>query len=158
MKHDELPDGKASTDSMHHRAHDVLRDYWEKLRGMREFPQENEIEPEEIQDIWDSCFLVSIDDVTKRVGYRYSYLGTELVKAFGDDIDNPEVALRLLSMSQVPNAKKIDEVIEKKQPVVDDGEFLNKFQMRVRYRTCIVPFGYDKKVTHILGVMRWRLY
>lgn len=144
---------------LHHRGHDRLREYWDKLRGTRPFPQENEIDPDEIADIWNSCFLISIDDVTKRMGYRYSYLGSELVNAFGDDANNPEVAMRLLSMALVPNTEKLDEVIEKKQPVIDDGEFLNRHNISVRYRTCIVPFGYENgQVSHIFGVMRWRMY
>ena len=145
--------------SLHHRAHERLREYWDKLRGVRTFPHESEIDPDEIADIWASCFLISIDDVTKRIGYRYSYLGSELVSAFGDDADNPEVAMCLLSTALVPNTKKLDEVIQKKQPVIDDGEFLNRYNMIVRYRTCLVPFGYeDGQVSHIFGVMRWRMY
>lgn len=143
---------------LHHRAHDKLREYWEKLRGGRPFPEESEIDPEDIADFWDSCFLICVDDVTRRIGYRYSYLGSELVKAFGDNTDNPEVALKLLSMSIVPNAKKMDEVIEQKQPVIDEGEFINRHGMKVRYRNCIVPFGANGQVSHIFGVMRWRMY
>jgi len=154
-EHDKGDDGK----TMHHRAHERLREYWDKLRGIRDFPHESEINPDDIADIWDSCFLISIDDVTRRVGYRYSYLGEHLVEAFGDNSDNPEVALRLLSTSIVPNAKKMDEVIEKKQPVIDDGEFVNRYNMKVRYRTCLVPFGYENgQVSHIFGAMRWRMY
>ncbi len=145
--------------TLHHRAHDALREYWNKLRGVREFPHESEIEPDDIAEIWDSCFLISIDEVTNRIGYRYSYLGSDLVAAFGDNAENPDVALRLLSTARVPNANKMTEAIQTKQPVIDDAEFVNKQNMNIRYRTCIVPFGYENgQVSHLFGVMRWRAY
>jgi len=145
--------------NLHHRAHDSLRDYWSKLRGSRPFPREDEIDPDEIAEIWDSCFLISLDSVTYRIGYRYSYLGTALVSAFGDNTDNNDVALRLLSTARVPNANKMTEAINTRQPVIDDGEFINNHNMNIRYRTCIVPFGYDNgQVSHLFGVMRWKAY
>ncbi|MEZ5691360.1 MAG: PAS domain-containing protein [Rickettsiales bacterium] len=155
-------DNKKSGDShvcLHHRCHEDLMEYWNKLRGNRQFPAENEIEPSDIADIWDYCFLISLDDVVKRIGYRYSYMGKELVDAFGDDPNNPDMALRLLSTTKVPSLKKIEEVLDKKQPVIDEGEFVNAHKMEVRYRTCIVPLGYeDGQVAHLFGVMRWKAY
>ena len=146
-------------DNLHHRSHEQLLDYWQTLCAGRPFPHEDEIEPSDISDIWDSCFLISLDDVSRRIGYRYSYMGAKLVDAFGDDTNNPEMALRLLSSTRVPSAKKIDEVIKEKHPVMDDGDFVNAKHMNIRYRTCLVPFGYDNgEVSHIFGVMRWRAY
>ncbi len=144
---------------LHHRCHDELLNYWHKICKGREFPHESDIEPEEISDIWDYCFLISLDDVVKRIGYRYSYMGSALVGAFGDDVNNPDMALRLLSSTRVPSLKKIEEVLDKKQPVIDEGEFTNAHHMNVRYRTCIVPLGYENgQVSHLFGVMRWKAY
>jgi hypothetical protein len=144
---------------LHHRCHDQLLQYWKKICNGREFPHESDIDPEDIHDIWDYCFLISMDDVTSRIGYRYSYMGSALVNAFGDDVNNPDMALRLLSSTKVPNLKKIEEVLNKKHPVIDEGEFENAHHMNVRYRTCIVPLGYDDgQVSHLFGVMRWKAY
>lgn len=148
-----------SSAELQHRCHAELLDYWNKLRAGRGLPHESDINPEEIADIWDHCFLISLDDVIKRIGYRYSYMGSALVDAFGDEINNPDMALRLLSTSRVPNIKKLEEVIKTKQPVIDEGEFINAHQMEVRYRTCIVPLGYENgQVSHLFGVMRWKAY
>jgi hypothetical protein len=148
-----------SQESLQHRSHERLLHYWDQLRAGRLFPHEREIESDDIQDIWNSCFLISVDDVTRRIGYRYSYMGSNLVKAFGDEETSPDVALRLLSTQLVPNSNKMDEVIKQKHPVVDESEFVNAKHMQVRYRTCMVPLGYDNgEVSHIFGVMRWRAY
>ena len=156
--HKSNPDINYGSD-LHHRCHDQLFKYWDNLRAGRQFPHEREIDPDEIADIWDYCFLISLDDVVNRIGYRYSYMGSALVEAFGDNVNNPDMALRLLSSTKVPNLKKIEEVLNKKHSVIDEGEFINAHHMNVRYRTCIVPFGYeDGQVSHLFGVMRWKAY
>lgn len=143
---------------LHHRSHERLQEYWNSLRGELAFPPESIIDPDEIADIWPSCFLISIDDVTRRLGYRYSYLGEDLVEAYGDDVKNPDVALRLISTASIPIVKKFDEVVARQKPVIDESEFVNLKHLKIRYRTCMLPLGQAGHVTHILGCMRWKLY
>ena len=144
---------------LNNRANEKLLKYWNQLRKDRTFPSESEIDPDAIADIWESCFLVSIDDVTKRLGYRYSYLGTDLIEAYGDDISNPDVAAKLVSSTNVSTAHKFDEVIATKKPVIDESEFVNLRNIHIRYRTCMLPLGLkDNDVTHIIGCMSWRVY
>jgi len=142
-----------------HRYHTRLKKYWDMLRGEKPFPTENSIDPDDLQDIWDSCFLISIDDVTHRMGYRYSYMGSHLIEAYGDQLNSGDVSSRLISMNGSPMVKKFDEVIREKKPLIDESEFVNGSNINIRYRTCILPLGTDDgKVTHILGCMRWKMY
>lgn len=142
-----------------HRSHEVFKNYWDELRGSRPFPRESEIDPDSLNDIWESCFLISNDDVTRRIGYRYSFLGRDLLGAFGDDMTNHDAALRLLSTARVPNARKFDEVLMEKHPVIDEADFVNLMGMRIRYRACLLPLGLENgEVTHLIGCMRWKAY
>lgn len=144
---------------MHHRYHEMLWDYWNRLRGKRDYPSESEIDPDAIAEIWSSCFLINNDDVTKRVGYRYSYLGDALIEAYGDDVKNPDVALRLISTGSIPLVKKFDEVIKTQKPTIDESEFVNLRHVKIKYRACMLPLGTKEAgVTHILGCMRWKVY
>lgn len=148
-----------NTSELHHRSHEQLMQYWRSKAAGRAFPSESEIDPDEISDIWPSCFLISIDDVTRRIGYRYSYLGGSLIEAYGDDANNPDVTLRLISSSSVPMVKKFDEVVQQRKAVFDESDFTNLKGMHVKYRTCMLPLGNSEgEVTHILGCMRWRMY
>lgn len=142
-----------------HRSHEILKEYWIKLRGNRQFPSESDVDPDDLHEIWPSCFLISIDDVARNLGYRYSYLGNDLIEAYGDDVKNPDVALRLLSTANMSMIKRCDEVIQGKSPVIDESEFVNFKGVRIRYRACMLPLGYpDGTVSHILGCMRWKVY
>ena len=150
-----------STDNsdLSHRSHEQLREYWKQLRGQRPFPRESELDPDALMDIWESCFLISNDDVTRRIGYRYSFLGSDLLGAFGDDMTNHDAALRLLSTARVPNARKFDEVLMEKHAVIDEAEFINLMGVGIRYRACLLPLGLESgEVTHIIGCMRWKVY
>lgn len=141
--------------SEEHRYHTRLTKYWDTARAERLFPAENDINPDDLLDIWDSCFLISIDDVTHRVGYRYSYMGQDLVNAYGDE----GVGNALISASTSPMVIKFNEVMKDKKPVIDESEFVNAKHLQIRYRSCILPLGTsDGAITHLLGCMRWKMY
>lgn len=146
------------SEGLHHRCHERLQSYWEELLAGRALPRENDINPDALSDIWKSCFLICIDPVTKQSGYRYSYLGEDLVDAYGDDMKNPDVARMLLSTANAPIVKIFDEAVRQKRPVVDEAEFVNLKNVKIRYRKCVVPLGNDQQVTHLLGCMRWKIY
>lgn len=143
---------------LQHRYHERLRQYWDELRGDKPFPAERDIDPDELDEIWPHCFLISIDDVTRRIGYRYSYLGASLIEAYGEDAHNPDVIMRLVSSTSMPMVQKFNEVVEKQAPVIDESEFVNLKLLKIRYRTCMLPLGSDGQVTHIIGCMRWRSF
>lgn len=139
------------------RGHRILHHYWESLKDGRSYPCESRIDSDMIADIWPSCFLISIDDVTRRLGYRYSYLGTQLIEAFGDE-GNPDVALELLATADKPLVKMFDQVRATFAPSTGEAEFVNAKQLIVKYRTTLLPLGYDdRNVSHIIGYMGWKV-
>ncbi|NBO18226.1 MAG: PAS domain-containing protein [Proteobacteria bacterium] len=140
------------------RYHGRLRQYWDDLRGKNPFPHENQVNPDEIEDIWSSCFLISIDDVTRRIGYRYSYMGQDLLEAYGSDPGQDSTS-HLVSCTDARMVQKFDEVVKSKMPVTDEAEFVNSKNLNIRYRTCILPLDTaNGEVTHLLGCMRWKMY
>lgn len=141
------------------RYHSRLKQYWDSLRGDRAFPCENDINPDTIRDIWDSCFLICIDDVTRRIGYRYSYMGQHLVEAHGNDEENAQLTLTLKPTDDALMVRSFNDALQTRQPVVDESEFVNRKHIHIRYRYCILPLGTpDGTITHLLGCMRWKMY
>jgi len=145
--------------TLRHRFHERLQEYWNDLRGSRPFPEETEIDPDDLAEMWPSCFLISLDDVTRRHGYRYSYLGSDLIEAYGESANNPDTVLRLVSSSGGKMTEKLDEVVKEEKPVIDEAEFINSKRLHIRYRTCLLPLGpRPGEVSHIIGCMRWKAY
>jgi hypothetical protein len=142
-----------------YRSHQKLQTYWNTLKGTRTFPKESEINPDDIADIWSSCFLVSINEMSHGLGFRYSYLGDEIIEAYGEDIHNPDIINKLVTTTGSPMTQKFEELVKTQQPVIDESEFINLKHLNIRYRTCMLPLGSpDDKLGFIIGCMRWKAY
>lgn len=144
------------------RINEKLQLYWEaKCRG-RKFPLESEIIPEDIADIWDSCFLVTLDDEHTHgdsATFKYTYLGQSLIDAYGDDLVNKEVCERLVYPSNGSLMHKFKEVIETKQPVLEESEFTNMNNMLIKFRSVMLPLGRTQdEVGFIIGGMKWKAF
>lgn len=144
----------------HNRINEKIHDYWNKLRGEKSYPSENDINPEDIEDIWESCFLIKISNeeaITN--GYRYTYLGKNLIEAFGDDLTNQDISSQLINPKSPPIAKHFNDIINNKLPIVDEDEFTNKSGMVIKYRSCMLPLGENEQsVNYIIGAMKWRAF
>ncbi len=147
------------TPSDHQRIHERLIDYWNGLRNGRAFPSEGEVDPSQIHEIWNWCFLVQNKPDSKEKGYRYTYLGTELIEAWGDDLTAQEVSTRLINPSHEHFIRNFNEVVSGKKPVIDESEFVNARKINIKYRVCMLPLGNaPERVDFILGGMKWKAY
>lgn len=130
--------------------------YWERLRAGRAMPEEINIDPEDLSDLWDHCFLVQVRDLQKK-DYNYTYLGTAIMDAYrgGLSVDDSGSIVTL-------NANKLAgnyaQVMETCKPVIDEGEFENAKACTVKYRQCLLPLGKDGVVDAIFGGMRYKIF
>lgn len=132
-----------------------LLSYWEKLRKGRLMPLESDLNPEDIRDLWDSCFLIHVKD-SNPSHYRYSYVGPGIVQAYcGDMPDNDSGA------EVTPQPGMIDgyrTVIRTCKPLIETGEFSNRQDKTVKYRQCLLPLGDGDEVQAILGALHFRIF
>ncbi|MAR56814.1 MAG: hypothetical protein CMM93_06495 [Rickettsiales bacterium] len=138
------------------RIDEKLTAYWNNLKAGRPFPLENEIAPEELKDIWDSCLLVRRDE-DDAVTFKYIYLGPKLVEAYGAQSTDKEVCETLAYPANDLLIQKFNRVVETKEPLQEDIEFTNQSVMLIKSRTCLLPLGNDstEEVSYIIGGMRW---
>src|ERR1700761_8086466 len=112
-----------------------LLGYWERLRKDRDMPTEQDIDPEDIHDLWDSCFLIHVKDLEKS-GYNYTYLGQAIEEAYQGGLSSADPAL------VSPHASKLSvcyaQIAQTRKPVVDEGEFVNQRNETVKYRQCLL--------------------
>jgi hypothetical protein len=148
-----------TTSGQSKRINEILYVYWESLRKGRLFPSEAEIEPDAIAAIWDSCFLVKVSrPEAAHLGYRYDYLGSALIEAFGGDVTHQEISSRLIDPSSPPLVSRFENVVNMHAPDTDEAAFTNKRGLVVKYRSCILPLGRDSgSVDYILGGMKWKM-
>lgn len=136
---------------------DVLMNYWQGLGKTEGLPLESEIKPENLVRVWEDCFLVQVKSDRH---FKYDYMGKNLVDAFGDDLKKDD-AEELVSADTHRVVEKFSEVVHKKRPFSDEGEFTDARGMLVKYRQLLLPFSDKKnegKVSYILGGMRWKAF
>lgn len=129
--------------------------YWEKLRAGRDMPSEEDIDPDDIGDLWDHCFLIHIKDLQKE-GYHYTYLGSEIKKAYQGGLSDADTN-GLVSPNAVKLADCYMEIMHSGKPLVDEGEFRNSHGDMVKYRQCLLPLGASGQVDTIFGGMRYKI-
>lgn len=139
------------------RIHELLEQYWQSIRGQRKLPRESDIRPEELQEIWSSCFLVS---ARANGSFAYSYLGDALVEAYGDDITGREITETLLYPHPKSLTNTFRAVVEQSVPVTDESEFTNSKGANIKYRSCVMPLAGQQgdDVRFLLGGMKWKTY
>jgi hypothetical protein len=141
------------------RINERLLAYWEGLRTGQFYPREKDIDFHDIEPIWASCFLVKRDE-TLATRFAYIYLGSDLIAAYGDDLNQREICERLVFPSNMSLLHKFDEVVTTGAPVEQEGEFTNTKGLHIRYRSMMLPLGNDDNtdVQFIIGGMRWKAY
>ena len=138
------------------RIHEQLQAYWQSLRAGRAFPSETDIDPVALNDIWDACFLVSVE----QGGFGYDYLGQALVNAYGDDVSGKEITEKLLFPHPKSLFDSFQRVARDGQPLIDESEFVNSQGQSIKYRSCLLPLAgaYGERPAFILGGMKWKAY
>ena len=138
------------------RINDFLQQYWRELRGDRPLPFEDEVNPEALAAIWDSCFLISRSgDV-----FSYAYLGNRLIEAYGDNLTGHEVTEALLYPHPQSLFDTFERVCREENPAMDENSFMNALGQHIRYRSCVLPLAArgHAGVAFLLGGMKWKVY
>ena len=90
---------------------------------------------------------------TKSTKYSYSYLGREIIEAYGHSEEDPKTAI-------APHAGMIDgymTVVRTRKPLIESGEFTNRHNQAVRYRQCLLPLGEGDEVQAIFGALHLKV-
>ncbi len=122
--------------------------YWERLRGARPMPLEQEIDPDHLQDVWESCFLMHINDISQK-DHQYLYLG-ELLREW---LGHPDASQNIAILKE-----GYPKVAATGRPLVEEGEFLNAQGKLVKFRQCLLPLGAEGQVQAILGGVRFKQF
>lgn len=135
-----------------------LADYWRKLCDGRPFPLEEELDPDDLGESWDDCFLIQLRDIEHVQHYNYTYLGSNILHAYESGQLQTHVP-GLASVNALHLAEEFLNVMKHGQPYFyEDEHRINPLQM-VRFRQCLLPLGnHEGKIASILGEMRFRVY
>jgi hypothetical protein len=144
------------TATKHQRITEVLQDYWLSKCVKDIIPSDGEIDPQDLGELWEHCFLVQKIDADK---FQYLHMGKEIIEAYGDDLTGHEICERLVGKLHEPLANEFSEVVATRRPLLKESSFINAKQMDVRYRTILLPLRRNSAaVEYILGGMKWKAF
>ncbi len=125
--------------------------HWNQLRKERLFPTIEELDSENLVQIWPDCYILVLD-AESSAGFRFKYLGDN-IRHFvsGKSIIDKELSRRLWQSFRT--------ILETKKPVVEESELTLSENEVIKYRTILLPLGPDEeKVDHVFGGIRFRVF
>lgn len=135
-----------------------LYDYWCQLCDGRAFPLEEELDPDELGELWDDCFLIQLRDIEHVQHYNYTYLGANILGAYESGQLQSHVP-GLASLNALHLAEEFRNVMELGSPYFFEDEHRINSQQIIKFRQCLLPLGnHEGRIASILGEMRFRIY
>ena len=136
-----------------------LLQYWQMIRKNELFPSIEQFNSAVIGDLWQQCFLVSVDThAAQNQKFKYEYMGPFIIAAYGKDLTG--VTINSEASKKFPGKmalKKMDEVVSEYRPMEDSGYFVNEAGKLIKYRACFLPFGTKQGgLTHIMSGFSYR--
>jgi hypothetical protein len=132
-----------------------LLSYWRDLCGARTYPSFADIDPASIPDMWNWAFVLEVaghdaDPVLRHVGPSLAATASA-----------PVIGLRLSSLPKETlichAVSYVQAVIAKGVPISRGGEFMRDGNMRVLYRSILLPMSDDgATISGLLGAANCR--
>lgn len=139
------------------RLDDRLTRYWELLKKDETLPAFGKFNSSAIDDVWDSCVLFSVSKgSTDNKSYTFYRMGDKVRKLYNEDLTGNTLKPKQKATKGASIVQRIDEVVTHMQPIYDSGQFVSDRQKIVKFRSCLLPFGNDNEVTHVVAGLSWR--
>lgn len=143
-----------------HRLADRLITYWNNTRKEAKIPDFAHFNPSSIADIWQQCVLFTVSPEVENKPYVLNFyqVGDQLKGVYGKDMVGRSFNTSQRHFQGAAIVRRMEELISKPAPITDLGQFINEQSRVVKYRSCMLPFGRDGRVTHVLIGLSWREY
>jgi hypothetical protein len=141
-----------------HRLPDRLIGYWNNLRKESPMPDYSHFNASSIADIWQSCVLFTVSPAVENKPFVLNFyqVGDKVREVYGKDMIGRSFNTAQRHFQGAAIVRHIDSIIESPAPLTDTGQFINERNKVVKYRSCMLPFGRDKKVSHVIVGLSWR--
>lgn len=150
--------GKPKTVARKERLTTTLKQYWDKVRKDSPFPIEALLDPKDVPDIWDSCFIVDANNQTKEDGYFYKYMGNMIRQAYRGELSDIEFD-RVVNTQASHLAREYEKVLAMKIPIYYEGEITISEKRVMKYRQILLPLGKDRiNIQSIVGGFSYKIY
>ena len=143
---------------LEHRLSERLTSYWNNLRKDLEMPDFGHFNASSIADIWQQCVLFTVSPEVDNKPYVLNFyqIGDRLRSIYGNDMVGRSFNTGQRHFQGAAIVRRVEEIINNPAPVNDMGQFINERSKVVKYRSVLLPFGRDGRVTHVITGLSWR--
>ena len=141
-----------------HRLPDRMVNYWNTVRRELPLPDFGHFNASSIADIWQQCilFVVSPMVVNKPYVLNFAHVGDKLRSIYSADMVGRSFNTNQHHFQGAAIIRRIEDAIQHLTPLTDMGQFINDRSKLVKYRSCLLPFGREGKITHVIVGLSWR--
>ena len=141
-----------------HRTADRLVSYWNTLRKDEPMPDFSKFNISAIDDLWQQCVLFTVSPTVdnKPNVINFYQIGEKLNSIYGSDMVGRSFSTNQRNFQGAAIMRRMEQLFVNPEPLTDTGQFVNERSKVVKYRSCLLPFGREKKVTHVVSGLSWR--
>ncbi|MDH5796453.1 MAG: PAS domain-containing protein [Anaplasmataceae bacterium] len=136
-----------------------LCSYWSSIRGNRNYPNKLDIDFDDIEEIKEYCFILSIKEVGNKMEYKFDYIGSTLHEIFEQEQHQVlSINYSIISLNPESALESIDEVMESGYPVINETQTIVDDGNELSFRQCFLPLSDNNKdINSILGTFRCKI-
>jgi hypothetical protein len=144
--------------SAEHRLTERLLSYWNVLRQEEIMPDFARFNASAIDDIWQQCVLFTVSPTAegKTASLNFYQIGDKLGSIYNSGMVGRTFTSGQKHFQGAAIMRRMEEILANPVPIQDMGQFINEKSKVVKYRSCLLPFGRNGKVTHIITGLSWR--
>ena len=144
--------------SSEYRLTERLTTYWNVLRKDEVMPDFSRFNASAIGDIWQQCILFTVSPSVdkKSAALNFYQIGDKLGNLYGTGMLGSTFMAGQKHFQGAAVMRRMEEILTAPQPITDMGQFINEKSKVVKFRSCLLPFGRNGRVTHVITGLSWR--
>ncbi len=135
-----------------------LTHYWNSMCRGKDMPRFAQFNSSAIADIWQQCLLFSVQPGSseRSVGLIFQMIGDQLQGIYGQEMLGAAFSHKHRHFQGAAVVGRAGEVLASPAPLIDIGQFACNSGKMIKFRSCLLPFGQQGVVTHIVAGLSWR--
>lgn len=131
---------------------------WKLLKDPDHCPDFSKLNRAVIADIWPNCLIIKAQPKAdgSEPQYQYTEIGSKAESIFPENPVGKYFTANARVMPAARLMRRMAELTVQSEPLIDDGQFVNEKNKVVKFRSCLVPFGVNGTITHVLIGLSWR--
>ncbi|MCI5049959.1 MAG: PAS domain-containing protein [Rickettsiales bacterium] len=134
-----------------------LTKYWELIRKDQPLPRFEKFNSAAVDDVFATCMILKVNNLPNdKLSYTFYQMGKKLRDLYNEDLTGNTLNPSQRMFKGATVIKRADEMAKTLEPIYDGGQFINSDNKVIKFRSCLLPFGFDGHMTHMLAGLSWR--